>query len=125
MASTTNVPGAREQAVAWIDRAGQAWMFGGNGVDSAGSVGPLNDLWVYTAGEWTWMNGSNTIGQQPSYGMLGTASTTNVPGARQGAVSMTDSAGDLWLFGGTGYDSAGPSTLSATSGSTPRASGRG
>jgi len=32
---------------------------------------------------------------------------TIVPGARQDAVSWTDSAGNLWLFGGYGVDSLG------------------
>ena len=34
---------------------------------------------------------------------------SNVPGARYGAVSWTDSSGNLWLFGGFGYDSTGGS----------------
>ncbi len=33
------------------------------------------------------------------------------PGAREGAVSWTDAAGSLWLFGGMGYDSAGQYNL--------------
>ncbi len=106
-AATTNVPGARFFAVSWTDSAGNFWLFGGYGFDSAGNAGFLNDLWKYSAGEWTWVNGANVIGQSGVYGTLGTAATTNVPGAREPAVSWTDSAGSFWLFGGQGFDSAG------------------
>jgi hypothetical protein len=38
---------------------------------------------------------------------LGTPAAGNFPGGRSLAVSWTDSSGNFWLFGGTGYDSAG------------------
>jgi len=41
------------------------------------------------------------------YGTQGMAATSNVPGSRCLAVSWTDSSGNLWLFGGQGYDSTG------------------
>lgn len=58
-------------------------------------------------GEWTWMNGSNLNGQQGTYGTQGTPAPSNVPGARVAAVSWTDAAGNLWLFGGLGHKSSG------------------
>ena len=105
--STNNVPGGRYEAVSWTDSSGSVWLFGGTGLDSAGSVGSLNDLWKYSQGQWTWMSGSNVVGQHGTYGTLGVASPNNVPGARIEAVSWSDSAGNLWLFGGFGLDSAG------------------
>jgi hypothetical protein len=48
------------------------------------------------------------------YGTLGVASSSNVPGARYGAESWTDSTGNLWLFGGTGE--AASSTIGGLSG---------
>lgn len=42
-----NVPGARDTAQTWIDPSGKLWLFGGNGIDSTGSAGQLNDLWVF------------------------------------------------------------------------------
>ena len=101
------VPGARAQAFGWSDAAGNFWLFGGTGLDSVGSDGSLNDLWKYSAGEWTWMGGSNVVNQSGTYGTRGTAASNNVPGARSGAVSWTDASGNLWLFGGGGYDSTG------------------
>jgi len=103
-ADPLNVPGARSLAVSWLDSQGNLWLFGG-GTD----YGDLNDLWKYdpTTLEWTWVSGSD-IGNQPgTYGTKGTAALSNVPGARERAVSWIDSQGNLWLFGGTGIDSAG------------------
>jgi N-acetylneuraminic acid mutarotase len=103
--SPTNVPGARRLAVTWIDSTGTFWLFGGNGLDSAGAEGELNDLWKYQASEWTWVNGSHTENQLPTYGTQGVASPTNVPGARDTALGLTDAAGNFWLFAGEGLDS--------------------
>jgi len=103
----SNIPGARSEAVGWTDAAGNFWLFGGNGFDSAGDEGSLNDLWKYSAGEWTWMGGSDLTVQQGIYGMLGVPSANNIPGSRFGAVSWIDSAGNFWLFGGISIDSNG------------------
>jgi hypothetical protein len=54
-----NVPGARESAVGWTDAAGNLWLFGGDYYYSIQANGGLNDLWKYSAGQWTWMSGSN------------------------------------------------------------------
>jgi hypothetical protein len=109
-ASAGNIPGAREQAIAWTDASGDFWLFGGNGIDSAENGGFLNDLWKYSvsAGQWTWMGGSDVVNQLGVYGVQGTAASSNVPGARNGSISWTDASANFWLFGGDGY-SAGES----------------
>jgi N-acetylneuraminic acid mutarotase len=43
----TNQPGGRAGSSGWVDSTGHLWMFGGNGYDSAGNVGDLNDLWKF------------------------------------------------------------------------------
>jgi Kelch motif len=109
MASPSNVPGAREQAVSWTDASGNFWLFGGIGYDSTGnSEFTFNDLWKYSAGEWTWMSGANVAGQSGVYGTQGVAAAGNVPGARFGAVGSTDRDGNLWLFGGYFASPSGP-----------------
>jgi N-acetylneuraminic acid mutarotase len=104
--STTNVPGARQNATSWNDGAGNFWLFGGQGYGTNG-FGLLNDLWKYTPSsqQWTWVSGANTADPDGSalgtYGTLGVGSMNNVPGGRFGAVGWIDNAGDLWLFGGS------------------------
>lgn len=99
-----NTPGARVDAAAWADSCGNLWLFGGGGWDSVGNGGILNDLWKYSGGEWTWMSGSNIVGQNGTYGTLGTLAPGNVPGARTNPVTWIDNFGNLWLFGGQGND---------------------
>ena len=104
VAAVGNVPGARQAAVSWLDSAGRMWLHGGNGVDSIGATGNLNDLWYYdpTTNRWIWMSGSNVINAAGIYGTSG-----NAPGARNAAQSWTDSQGHFLMFGGNGQDSQG------------------
>ena len=115
MPSSTNFPGARLYAVSWTDPSGNFWLFGGNGIDSAGAAGQLNDLWKYNNGQWTWVSGLNIAASSLNgawrgtgiYGTKGVADPANAPGTRIAASGWPDSAGNLWLFGGEGADSAG------------------
>jgi hypothetical protein len=104
-----NVPGGHEYGVAWTDASDNFWLFGGNGYDANGLLGDMNDLWKYTpsTGEWTWMSGSNSGEELDVYGTKGVPAAGNAPGAREYAVGWTDSTGNLWLFGGEGYDAGG------------------
>jgi len=111
--SVGNLPGARQSAVSWIDSSGNFWLFGGFGIDSTGKTGNLNDLWMFnpTNKTWTWVSGSNTVPANGVisgvYGTQGIPAPANVPGARNSAVSWGDKNGNLWLFGGYGFDSTG------------------
>jgi N-acetylneuraminic acid mutarotase len=44
-AGSLNVPGSRNQGVAWIDGSNTLWLFGGFGYDQAGNIVHMNDLW--------------------------------------------------------------------------------
>ncbi|MGD0227411.1 MAG: galactose oxidase [Terriglobia bacterium] len=105
-AAPGNVPGSRDSAMSWTDAAGNLWLFGGEGFGSTGG-GYLNDLWKFTAGEWTWVGGSGVGGQSGTYGTLGIPAVGNVPGARINAATWADAHGNLWHFGGFGMDSQG------------------
>ncbi len=111
VADPSNVPGAREYAVSWLDPAGNLWLFGGHGPGP--NIGGLsfNDLWKYDPATqlWTWVSGSDLGYQAGIYGTKGTADPLNAPGARSMSVSWTDPGGKLWLFGGAGLDSVGAS----------------
>lgn len=111
-------PGTRWEDATWIDASGNLWLLGGQGFDSTGAnEGILNDVWKYNpaTGEWAWMGGSSTFNcadvpqkycHQPGvYGALGQPSAGNIPGSRYESSSWTDNSGNLWLFGGDGFDS--------------------
>lgn len=116
IASPTNVPGARAWAMSWSDQQGNFWLFGGNGFDSTGTAGLMNDLWKYSNGEWTWISGSSLEADPGvsgawqgagAYGTRGVATPENYPGARTAASTWVDDSGNLWLFGGNGVDANG------------------
>ena len=105
-AAAANIPGGRASPLSWYDNNGNLWLFGGDGIDSTGTFGLLNDLWKYdpASKQWTWISGSDTSagGQAGVYGTLGTPAAGNVPGYRDSAFNWTDTSGNLWLFGGYG-----------------------
>ncbi len=111
VADPGNVPGARYWSTSWSDASGNFWLFGGYGYDSIGaSAADINDLWEGSPNStgqwtWTWVGGAKVAGVGGTYGTLGVADPNNMPGARDSAVSWTDSSGNFWLFGGHGYDS--------------------
>jgi N-acetylneuraminic acid mutarotase len=109
VAAPTNVPGARQSASTWVDAIGDLWLFGGQGRDTAGASGPLNDLWRYrtSTNTWTWVSGASTTGDRGQHGTVGVTATTSRPGARSGAVAWAVPAGGMWLLGGSGLDGTG------------------
>lgn len=50
--------------------------------------------------EWTWVGGTQNIDDPGVYGILGVASSSNLPMSRDSAVTWTDAKGNFWLFGG-------------------------
>ena len=88
--SPNNQPTSRTNAAGWVGTNGNFWLFGGSS----------NDLWVRDGKYWTWMAGSNTIDQFSNYGIKGSPSTNNSPGARIQPLSWKDNAGNFWLWGG-------------------------
>ena len=100
MPAPGNYPGGRERSATWTDASGHFWLFGGMSSDILSTE--LNDLWEYNpeTNQWTWMSGSSASFSLSVYGTLGVAAPDNVPGARTGAATWVDTAGNLWLFGG-------------------------
>jgi hypothetical protein len=58
-----NMPSNRDSATTWTDSSGNLWLFGGNGFDSAGKPGYMNDFWEYNSSTnaWAWMGGISTL----------------------------------------------------------------
>ena len=106
VAHPNNVPGEREGATGWMDATSNIlWLFGGYGVNAAGTNGIFNDLWRFdiATGLWTWVKGES-LGSMPKgvYGTKGIGHPDNTPGSRDFTNSWTDAEGNLWLFGGAG-----------------------
>lgn len=97
-----NTPGSREEAASWKDDDGNLWLFGGYGVDSAGEIGYLGDLWKFNPQTriWTWISGSKL---KNPFGVY--AGLSSSPGGRSNAATWVDLDGNFWLFGGNGVDS--------------------
>ncbi len=109
VSAPANIPPRLIGATVWSDAYNNCWLFGG---DKFGG-GYFSDLWKYSVAtnQWTWVNGTSNLDQYGVYGTKGVASPANRPGARNGAKSWTDAAGNLWLFGGQGLTTRGPSYL--------------
>src|SRR6185295_8426984 len=96
----TNEPPALYEPCEWTDLNGNFWLYGGIRHNSGGES---NDLWKYdpVVNEWTWISGTQTLGDPGNFGIKGVASPNNRPPAiGWGAKSWTDLSGDLWMFGG-------------------------
>jgi hypothetical protein len=60
----------------------------------------LTPLTAHAQQEWTWVSGAQADDEPGVYAANG------VPGAREGSQTWIDSSGNLWFFGGYGYDSS-------------------
>jgi N-acetylneuraminic acid mutarotase len=109
LASSSNIPGAREFTESWKDASGNFWLFGGDGYDAFSNFGNLNDLWKFDpiTMQWTWFSGSNLSDQNGVYGIMGVSSPANSPGGRWSPVVWTDASGNFWMFGGEGFPASG------------------
>ena len=120
----TNTPGARYAAAGWTDKFGNMFLFGGDGWELSGSSAAdtadavMSDLWVcarfdYDDCQWQLVGGYDpTVTGKTTIGALIIAAAQQegnpsnppypftAPPARLGAATWTDSAGNLWLFGG-------------------------
>jgi hypothetical protein len=103
VSNPSNTPGARKFNLYWTDKAGNFWLFGGNGYDVTSAYGDINDLWRYmpSTNEWTWMKGTKLKSQVPIYGTLNVAAASNCPSALSGGACWVDSVGNLWGTGPT------------------------
>jgi len=110
-AAANNVPGGRQAPVSWIDNSDNFWVFGGFNLSPSGQPNAFNDLWKFSAGQWTWVSGAQVVNQTGNYGLQGVAAASNVPGARWNPAAWSDGSGNLWVFGGFGYDATGNGTL--------------
>ncbi len=104
MPDPLNTPPSVAAASYWTGIDGDFWLFGG----WLPNFEWYSDLWKFDVQSkaWTWVKGPGIPNQRGTYGDLNVPSMDNNPGARSsGSFNWVDSAGNLWLFGGYGYDS--------------------
>jgi len=104
--AASNVPSTREGAAVWVDQLGNVWVFGGYWASTPGLSDYLNDMWKFDplTSEWTWTNGSSALDGVRVLGTRGVPSATVTPSNRTSFAKCQDSAGNFWLFGGSGLD---------------------
>jgi len=122
--STANSPAGRAFAASWTatltDNTQVFYLFGGESVNSTGTPVFFDDLWSYdpnpqttTPGGlhpngkqgWVLVSAAATATAVNTTGTYGAqAGTTGNPGARISPQTWTDKSGNLWLFGGQGFD---------------------
>jgi len=104
VASPTTNPGGGTGSTSCTDNQGNLWLFGGGDYGSDQQIG--NSLWEFnvTTSEWAWVTGNTLLNSTGEYGTQGVAATTNTPGSRLGATCWGDNIGNIWLFGGDGFD---------------------
>jgi N-acetylneuraminic acid mutarotase len=84
VANSGYIPGSREFQNCFTGINNEFYMFGGQGYDSAGNFGDLNDLWLYipSANTWTWIKGQLTNGGAATYGTQNLPALNNTPDNR-------------------------------------------
>ncbi len=105
-----NTPGARYDAMGWINNNDELYLFGGiahgqiSATGTTSSLSPINDLWKFDGTNWIWIGGADTLRSLGVYGSKGTVSPDNIPSARAGASFTKFSNGDIVVHTGYGID---------------------
>ena len=96
------IPDKCSKATTWMHPSGVLYMFGGSSSKRTTSY-----FWSYSLGTSQWTKLGGTTGDTKcagKYGEMGIASKKSYPGCREGAPSWVDQHGNLWMFGGSGFD---------------------
>lgn len=103
-----NLPGGRSFPGCWAASSGELYMLGGVGNGTVSLNSHLSDLWKYdpASNNWTWIGGHYGGNFDGTYGTLGQAAATVLPGSRRSPATWVDALGKFWLFGGFGYAGA-------------------
>jgi N-acetylneuraminic acid mutarotase len=83
-----------------------------NGTGTVASANVTNvAVYCESPPAWTWQGGSKLVAPAGIYGTKGVPSTANAPGGRNWNAAWMDVIGQIWVFGGQGYDAAGASSV--------------
>ncbi len=102
-----NHPPGLAWSVSWSSDRGDFYLFSGGGYDAQGKYGDLNQLWMYSDGQWNWLDGSNLKNQPSNYGVRNVPAESNYPSSRELAMVWKDQRGDVYILGGGGISNTG------------------
>ncbi len=96
-------PAPRQNTVAWKDKEGGLWLYGGAGL---GGIVFFEDLWRYDVKQnaWEWVSGSEEANKAGKWSKKFDEKKSNPLGSRSGSAAWTDDQGNLFVFGGAGVD---------------------
>jgi hypothetical protein len=77
--ATGNVPTTRTYNAGWLDKKGNFWIFGGNGLNDLWEYKPTNNEWALISGVVTLPASAPTPFSPGSYGTFGTPAAGNTP----------------------------------------------
>ena len=98
---------SRQKSMSFSNNSASLFLFGGS------DNWYRNDMWRFNLDtkKWVWIGGSNQYNVKGDYGTQGVFNETNMPGARVSGKTWCDPQGNLWLFGGNGFDSVNENNL--------------
>lgn len=95
-----NFPSARyeNQTAQTVGCSDVFWTFGGRSF----SLSNYNDLWIFNTAnlQWTFVSGNSTLNNPGNFGTQGVPASSNMISARFGVCMWTDTANNVWIFGG-------------------------
>lgn len=103
----SNTPGGSSGVSSWITADGKLWLFNGSPYSRTGAA-----LWSFdpVTNIWTWVRGSSSVAFS-TYGTRKVENIDNIIGTRGRTSTVSDSSGNVWLFGGFGYNAASDGIL--------------
>lgn len=103
-------PGNRYSAMMFCGKDGKIYLFGGKRrLGFSASNETYNSMFSFNPStlRWTWIGGTQSNNATGTFGSKGVANSANVPSARESGGACMDTAGNFWVFGGSGFDSTG------------------
>jgi len=104
--TSKEIPLPRRDAMTWVDKNGDLWLYGGR---DFGDNLHYGDMWKFTLKTKTWSNtaGTKEFNKKSSRTGIKKSSKDDTPGGRSLSSTWNDTDGNLWLFGGTGIKDLG------------------
>ncbi len=109
-------PGARRMSVSWIDSKKRLWLLGGEGIDSQGTSGLLNDLWYFDTAKHTWHFVRGSMLANPSRtvdaaALLAPSEAHMIQGLKDGISVADPNSQKVFILFGHGYSGTGSTKL--------------